>query len=206
LIGLRFSLRGAAVTIIRWAGIAACALLAAGCESFRVQTDYDRQLSVAGWRTFAWMQQEPVTAPEGDTAFGNPINQRRVREAIETEFAARGLQRVEDAAGADAVVRWAIGTRERPYGPDPRWSIGTGWGWHRRGWGGSLMFDSAPYTVTEARLAVDLFDARTREAVWHGAVSLDASRLSGDAAAEQIRKAVHKLMQHYPPGSRPAKP
>ena len=71
---------------------------------------------------------------------------------------------------------------------------------------GSLMFDSAPYTVTEARLAVDLFDARTREAVWHGAVSLDASRLSGDAAAEQIRKAVHKLMQHYPPGSRPSKP
>ena len=193
------------MTLIRLAGIAALALLAAGCETFRVQTDYDRQLSVAGWRTFAWMQQEPVTAPEGATAFGNPINQRRVREAIEAEFASKGLQRVDAADQADAVVRWAIGTRERPYGPDPRWSVGMGWGWYRHGWGSSLMFDSAPYYVTEARLAVDLFDARTHDPVWHGTVSLDSSRLGGDAAAAQIAKAVHKLMEHYPPGSRPAK-
>ncbi|MCC7463721.1 MAG: DUF4136 domain-containing protein [Gammaproteobacteria bacterium] len=191
--------------ILRWAGIAACALLVVGCESFRVQTDYDRQLSVAGWRTYAWMQQEPVTAPEGATAFGNPINQRRVREALEMELAAKGLQRVDDAAQADAVVRWAIGTRERPYGSDPRWSVGMGWGWgwHRHGWGSALMFDNSPYTITEARLAVDLFDARSKDAVWHGAVSLDAGRLSGEAAAVQIRKAVHKLMERYPPGSAP---
>jgi hypothetical protein len=189
------------VTVIRLGGIALVALLAAGCETYRVQTDYDRQISVAGWHSFAWMQQEPVTAPEGPTAFGNPINQRRVRDAIETELAAKGLRRVDDASQADGVVRWAIGTRDRPYGPDPRWSVGMGWGWYRRGFGSSLMFDSAPYYVTEARLAVDLFDAHTHEAVWHGTVSLDSSRLSGDAAAAQIRRAVHKLMERYPPGS-----
>jgi hypothetical protein len=148
-----------------------------------------------------------VTAPEGPTAFGNPINQRRVRDAIEAEFAAKGLQRVEDAATADGVVRWAIGTRDRPYGPDPRWSVGwgMGWGWHRGAFGSALMYDSAPYYVTEARLAVDLFDARTHGAVWHGTVSLDASKLSGDAAETQIRKAVRALMEHYPPGSKPPK-
>jgi len=183
------------------------ALLAAGCTTFRVQTDYDRQASVAGWHTYAWMQQEPVTAPEGATAFGNPINQRRVREAIDAELAAKGLTRVDDVAAADGVVRWAIGTRDRPYGPDPRWSVGwgMGWGWYRHGFGTALMYDSAPYYVTEARLAVDLFDAKTHAAVWHGAVSLDASKLSGDAAAEQIRKAVHALMEYYPPGSKPQK-
>jgi hypothetical protein len=189
----------------RLLGIGLLALLAAGCSTYRVQTDYDRTASVAPWHTFAWMQQEPVTAPEGPTAFGNPINQRRVRDAIEAEFAAKGLQRVEDAAAADGVVRWAIGTRDRPYGPDPRWSIGMGWGWYHHGFGTSLMYDTAPYYVTEARLAVDLFDAKTKEAVWHGTVSLDASKLSGDAAAGQIRKAVHALMQYYPPGSKPPK-
>lgn len=191
----------------RLLGIGMLALLAAGCTTFRVQTDYDRKISVAGWHSYAWMQQEPVTAPEGPTAFGNPINQRRVREAIETEFAAKGLTRVDDVAAADGVVRWAIGTRDRPYGPDPRWSVGwgMGWGWHHHGFGTALMYDSTPYYVTEARLAVDLFDAKTHEAVWHGTVSLDASKLSGDAAAEQIRKAVHRLMQYYPPGSKPPK-
>ena len=193
------------MNVIRLGAMAALALLAAGCETYRVQTDYDRQLSVAGWHTYAWMQQEPVTAPEGPTAFGNPINQRRVREAIETELAAKGLQRVDDAAKADGVVRWAIGTRDRPYGPDPRWSVGMGWGWGRRGWGNSVMFDNAPYYVTEARLAVDLFDARTHDAAWHGTVSLDSDKLSGDAAAVQIGKAVHKLMERFPPGSAPAK-
>jgi len=188
-------------------GIGLVALLAAGCSTYRVQTDYNRQLSVAAWHTYAWMQQEPVTAPEGPTAFGNPINQHRVREAIEAEFAAKGLTRVEDTAAADGVVRWAIGTRDRPYGPDPRWSFGWGMGWGswHHGYGASLMYDSAPYYVTEARLAVDLFDAKTHEPVWHGTVSLDASKLSGDAAAEQIRKAVHALMEYYPPGSTPPK-
>jgi hypothetical protein len=182
-------------------------LLAAGCSTYRVQTDYNRQLSVTAWHTYAWMQQEPVTAPEGPTAFGNPINQTRVREAIEAELSAKGLQRVEDVAAADGVVRWAIGTRDRPYGRDPRWSVGWGMGWggHHSGFGTSLMYDSAPYYVTEARLAVDLFEAKTRDPVWHGAVSLDADKLLGDAAAEQIRKAVHALMQYYPPGSKPPK-
>lgn len=181
------------------------ALLAAGCTTFRVQTDYDRQASITPWRTFAWMQQEPVAAPDAATAFGNPINQRRVRDALEAEFAAKGVQRVEEAATADGVVRWAIGTRDRPYGADSRWSfgLGMGWGWHR-GYGG-LMYDTDPYFVTEARLSVDLFDAKTQEPVWHGAVSLDSRKLAGDAAAEQIRQAVHKLMEYYPPGSKPSK-
>ena len=193
------------MNVIRVGAITLLALLAVGCESYRVQTDYDRQLGVAGWHSFAWMRQEPVAATEGPTAFGNPINQRRVREAIEAEFAAKGLRRVDDAAQADVLVRWAIGTRDRPDGPDPRWSVGMGWGWGRRGWGSSMMFDNSPYYVTEARLAVDLFDAHTHDPVWHGTVSLDAGRLSGDAAAEQIRKAVGKLMEHYPPGSVPPK-
>ena len=192
---------------IRLGGIGLLALLAAGCDTFRVQTDYDRQLGVAAWHTFAWMRQEPATVPEGPTAFGNPINQRRVRESIESEFAAKGLRRVDDVATADGVVRWAIGTRDRPYGQDPRWSVGLGmgWGWHRGGLGSALMFDNAPYYVTEARLAVDLFDARTHEAVWHATVSLDSSKLSGASAEEQIRKAVHALMERYPPGSAPPK-
>jgi len=193
-------------------GIGWLALLAAGCSTYQVQTDFNPQFIGTAWHTYAWMQQEPVTAPEGTAAFGNPINQHRVRAAIEAEFAAKGLTRVEDVALADGVVRYAIGTRDRLYWSDPYWGVGMGWGWGWGGWpygyggyGGYGSLNYGPYSVTEARLAVDLFDAKTHEAVWHGTVSLESSKLSGDAAASEIGKAVHVLMQYYPPGSQPPK-
>jgi hypothetical protein len=36
-------------------GIGSLALLAAGCTTNRVQTDYNRQISVSAWHTYAWM-------------------------------------------------------------------------------------------------------------------------------------------------------
>ena len=184
---------------------AALALLVAGCETYRVATDYDRKVDLSAWHTYAWMQQEPVLAPDANTAFGNPINQRRVHDAIDAELAAKGLTRIDDPAAADVQLRYAIGTRDRPYGPDPRWSFGVGTGWwgHHGGFGSSILWDSEPYYVTEARLSVDMFNGKTREPAWHGTVSLDSSKLSGDAAEKQIRAAVHKLMEKYPPGSAP---
>lgn len=60
-----------------------------GCATMRVGSDYDREVSFAGLRTYAW-----AAAPEGEveeTARVNPFIQRRLERAIDDELAARGF-------------------------------------------------------------------------------------------------------------------
>ena len=53
----------------------------------------------------------------------------------------------------------------------------------RRGYGG-WGYDG-PWVENETRIAVDLFDAKSHKAIWHGAVSQTASDLTGPNARGQ---------------------
>jgi hypothetical protein len=144
--------------------ITAGTLLAVGGCAMQAQTDRDARFTVASCHNYAFSEQLNGAAPTG-AAFDNPLNAKRLREAIANGLAARNVPAATDPASADCLVSYAMGSRLAPdtLAPPYAWGYGVapplGWGRYA---GGSLMW-GAPYAYREGRVSVDLFDARSHQ-------------------------------------------
>lgn len=180
-----------------------CLLLAglaaslAACTTLHVTTDVNPNFSVSNCHTYAFAIERSGGA---DAAFGNPLNSDRLRAAIESNMAARGVTRVADRSSADCVVGYALGTRQVFNDYYAGWGPGWGWGygWGRPGWGWGY---DGPWVENETRIAVDIFDARAHKAIWHGAVSETISDLKGPNAQARIDAAAAAIFAKLPPPS-----
>jgi hypothetical protein len=170
-----------------------------------VKTDVNPNLSVASCHTYAFADEHFANADQ-QSAFGNPLNAERLRQAIESNLAAKGIQKVEDRRSAECIVGYAMGTRQvfddyyGGFGPAWGWGGGVGWG---RGWG--AWGDVGPYVRDETRVSVDLFDAKSRAPIWHASVSQSVSDLRGPRAVEKINAAATAIFTKFP-GMGPAVP
>ncbi len=54
------------------------------------------------------------------------------------------------------------------------------------------------YTYREGRIAVDMFDAKTREPLWHAEVEKDLSGLTGEKAEAHINAVVTAMFAKFP--------
>ena len=174
------------------------------CTALPVRTDINPAMSVASCHNYTFAD-EHVANSDQPSAFGNPLNAERLRQAIETNMAARGLQKAADRQSAECVVGYAMGTRQVFDDFYGNFGIGWGWGggWGRRGWGGGLGYDG-PYVRDETRISVDLFDAKTRVPIWHASVSQSVSDLTGPHAVERINAATNAIFTKFPVASAPA--
>lgn len=173
-----------------------------GCGPF-VRSDYDANANLTNYRTFSFQQEK--TERVRSRAFDNPINEKRLRDAVAAEMAQRGLQPAAESATGDLLVEVAIGSRlnERDY-YTPRWGVGMGWGWGRRGYYGSGILADDDVLYRENRISVDVYDAKTREPVWHAAISTDVSTLTGENAQARINDAVKAMFAKFPRNAAPA--
>ena len=174
-------------------------LLALGACSLPVRTDINPNLSVTSCHTYAFAD-EHVANTDQPSAFGNPLNAERLRQAIEANMSARGIQKAADRKSADCVVGYAMGTRQVFDDYYGNFGIGWGWGggWGNRGWwGGGLGYDG-PYVHDETRISVDLFDAKSRVPIWHASVSQSVAELTGPHAVERINAATTAIFTKFP--------
>ncbi len=79
----------------------ALAVLAAGCATVDIQTDFNRNAPFPSYRTYDWLDQ-------ASSAAGLPLTQRpvvgeRVRAAVDRELSAKGL-RLQPGGGSDFLV------------------------------------------------------------------------------------------------------
>jgi hypothetical protein len=177
---------------------AAGAILLAGC-ALEARTDSDPRASVAVCHNYAFAEASE-SRPEGATAFGNPLNEKRLRDAIASGFTAHGIPAAAEGATADCLVGYAIGSRLAPDPAAPRFSWGLGWGsWGYRGMGGSLAWQ-VPYDYREGRVTVNLYDARSHQALWHAFVDADVTGLTGADAEKRIRAVVDAIFKKFPGG------
>jgi hypothetical protein len=155
-------------------------------------------MSVAGCHTYIFAA-EHVANSDQPSAFGNPLNAERLREAIQLNMSAKGLTQAADPKSAECVVGYAMGTRQVFADYYGNFGIGWGWGggWGRRGWGGGFAYDG-PYWHDETRISVDLFDAKTRTPIWHASVSQSVSDLTGPNAVEKINSATTAIFTKFP--------
>jgi Domain of unknown function (DUF4136) len=189
--------------IFHAAAAGALGLGLAACTSLPVKTDANPNMSVSNCHTYAFAQEHVANADQ-PAAYGNPLNAERLRVAIESNLAAKGIQRA-DRASADCVVGYALGSRQVFNDYYGGLGVGFGGGFGRRGfWGGGWGWDG-PYVSDETRIAVDLFDARSRTPIWHASVSQSVSDLSGPNAEAKISAGTAAIFAKFPiAGSLPA--
>ncbi|MES1195583.1 MAG: DUF4136 domain-containing protein [Steroidobacter sp.] len=178
----------------RTLGVAAfaTAILLAGCAT--VQTDYDPRVNVHNYHSYVL----EYTGNTNAAAFNNPLNAKRLRDAIEGQLASRGMHAVAEGETPDCIVSVSTGSRQVVENEPATPRIGIGFGWYHHGIGGSMAFDNDVYAYNEHRIAIDLLDGKSREPVWHASISENINRGSGASAEARIKDVVAQMFAKYP--------
>ncbi|MCU1384714.1 MAG: hypothetical protein JWL71_3411 [Acidobacteria bacterium] len=169
----------------------ALAIFAAGCGySIKTSTDYDHNVRFSNYHSFFMMK--------GNSS-GNPLLDQRAAADVTSALTSKGWMEVPEGQGETAVVVHAATKTKHTY--DTFYDGWGGWGW-RGGWGGRYGgFGGATTFVNDYKvgtLVVDIFDAKTKEAIWHGNAS-DAMSDNANANAQATEAAVDKMFQNFPP-------
>jgi hypothetical protein len=192
---------------IRTAAAAVLGTSLVACTSLPVRTDVNPNMSVLNCHTYAFAKEFVANATQ-PAAYGNPLNAERLRVAVASNLAARGIQPA-DRAVADCVVGYAMGTRQvfNDYygGFGPSWGFGYAYGYP---WGGPFgtWGWEGPYVSDETRIAVDLFDAKSHTPIWHASVTQSVSDLTGPNAEARINAGTAAIFSKFPvaPAPQPA--
>ena len=166
-------------------------LLAACATRPIVHTDFDPAAAFTTYRTYAWRHQPEVS---------NPLVRQRLIAAIDEQLRAKGWRQVPEAQ-ADIALVGNVATRQEQsldtfYG-GPDWG---GWGW-RGGWGFGAGYRSArTHTFTVGTLVLDMFDTRTKQAVWRGTAEGTVPDTPAKTNAA-VQSAVTRMFAKFPPGS-----
>jgi hypothetical protein len=169
-------------------------LALSACTSLPVKTDVNPNMSVSICHTYAFANEHVANADQ-PAAYGNPLNAERLRVAIAGNLAAKGIQPV-DRAAAECIVGYALGSRQVFNDYYAGWAGWGGWG-RRGGFYGGWGWDG-PYVNDETRIAVDVFDAKSRTPIWHASVSQTAYDMTGPNAEAKINAGTAAIFAKFP--------
>lgn len=150
-----------------------------------IQTDYDRSYDFSGLKAYDFAEQ--VRRPNDPLAV-NPMNDRRVQAALDSQLVAQGYTR--DRSGKqDFFVAYHAATQNRV--DVQEWGYGPGRLRSRR-------IDVNQYT--QGTLIVDVVDAASKQLVWRGSAT---GTIEPKEADKKIKKAVAKLMEQFAKDTKP---
>ena len=194
-----------ATTMPSWTLVLSLVLLAlpVGCASpIKVTHDFDPAADFSSYETYAWISQEPLIAPkpgQSSDSYISPLEDKRIRRAVNRELMARGYREVDDTSLADLVVSFTVGREEklRVYDSPATGGVYVGRGYGGYGYGGwyggsSVRVDQ----YTEGTLALEFFDRQSKQALWVGLATKRITR--SDDSEEVIQRAVAAILEDFP--------
>ncbi|MDL9999282.1 DUF4136 domain-containing protein [Variovorax sp. J22P240] len=167
--------------------VLAATLLAACANTATVKTDFDPKAQFGSFRSYSW-----ITSGSGSES----VMPQSVVAGIDARLQAAGWQRVAEgdvhvAAHVTRVQGQTFNNFYSGIGHDLNWlGIGSGWPGYA-----TMSVDN----YEKGTLVVDMFDARTKRAVWRGSASGvlpdDPSRVNA-----AVQSALDRLFAGFPPG------
>jgi Domain of unknown function (DUF4136) len=151
----------------------------------KVAVDWDHKADFSKYSTYAWAKGKGVAK--------NPINAARAVQAVETELASKGKQKV-DSNPDMYVILHAIYDQQATFNTT---GYGYGYGPYWRGGGGGLS-TTTEYKYTIGTMIVDIYDAKTKQLIWRGSGS-DTVSDKPEKNEKKIYKATQKMFQKFPP-------
>ncbi|RZL89130.1 MAG: DUF4136 domain-containing protein [Variovorax sp.] len=173
----------------RFAALSLSMLLAACASPPSVKTDVNPAANFGSYRTYSW-----IAKAEG----ASPLVQQRIVDGIDAKLQAKGWRPV--AANADVHVGAHVSSQQKQSNNVAYSSAGYGWDWG--GFGPSATNTVTTYEV--GTLVVDMFDARTRKAIWRGAASGTLQDDPGKMSA-LVQSSIDQMFAAFPPGSAAAR-
>ena len=188
-----------ALSLLLVFSISACA------TTLKSSVDVAEHAEFSKLRTYAWITDQPMFASNAASPeVVNPLNEQRIRTAVEEQLQNKGYQKVT-IDQADFVVAFTLGARDRVRVQQSYNDFGYGYyGYHHgfsrfsrfgRGFNGFGPSVSVR-TFIEGTLVVDIFENAEKEAIWHGSASKRLSRDNG--TRELIDEAVTILLAEFP--------
>lgn len=177
--------------------------IATGCASNAPKVDFDKNTNIdtTNYKTFAWLTEAKILAQPVDI---NPVMKERVDDSIEQAFIAKGYQLITDPEKADFAISYTVGSREKIKVNSYPATYNTGFGWGRgyygRGgyYGGmSMGTETSVKQYTEGKLAIDVFDVKSRQPVFHGWATKRIKSSETDAPLDTINQIVTDVVNQF---------
>jgi hypothetical protein len=175
----------------------AIAFIAAPAAAQKVYVDYDPNVDMKSFKTYAWGPTPKVSVYDN-----NPLLHSRIKNAIEYYLIKGGM--VEDTENPDIYATY-YGESNNEFQIDTvasaGYTYGPGWTWDTY-WGGSNVGRTVTTPIVEAAgtLVIDLWDAKTKKIVWRGTMTgtIPANpQKSQDKVDKGIEKMVKKWKEMY---------
>ncbi len=168
--------------------VAALVLAAAGSVAAQDVRYNAADTDFTKYKTYKWVTIEGVTYPD-------QIVDSQIKNAIETQFAKKGLTKTEEEK-ADLYVGYQLAVKqEREW---TTYGMGGAWGYGPR-WGGGIGTATSS-TINIGMLGLDIYDSAAKQLVWRGQASktLD-EKANPEKRKKNLDKAMTKLMKNFPP-------
>jgi hypothetical protein len=171
------------------------------CTTQRAAVDYDPGVDFTKYRTYAWSLTDAEVAANLEDPRISPLAHERIRAVVDQALLAKGFVKKEPPDFMIA-LRTSLSDRQQvhywgPYADPLLWRHG----WRRWPYG-PFAYDpffarTTVSTVTEATLAIDMFDAETKQPIWHG----HTTRVVGpdDIRPADIQRMVDAILADFPP-------
>jgi hypothetical protein len=174
-----------------------------------VFSDFDSRHDFTTDKTVSWVQNPPMLR-SGDYPVSS-IAEMRMTEAIKNEFITKGYEFVEDTEMSDLSVTYTMGAREKieivEY-DGPYYKHYSDWGWgayyfpyfvhfelDRRN---RLYAERLPRSYTDGTIAIDIFDTKTKQPVWHTKASKRLSSKDLNSHLINATNVAKKLLADFP--------
>lgn len=170
----------------------------AGCVSTQqARVDFDRnsEISTSHYKTFAWLNENKVLAEPVDA---NPVLKVRIDNAIEQAFIAKGYELVSDAEKADFTISYTMGSRDKVKVDSLPSSYRRGFFWGHGYYGGLVINnDNHVKNYTEGKLAIDVYDVKSHQPVWHGWAVKRIKSSEQDNPSKAIKTVVEQVVAQF---------
>jgi Domain of unknown function (DUF4136) len=147
------------------------------------------------YHTYAWVDEVNGVPRVG----GHPdqILDAQVKQAVDSQMAAKGLTKVIDGDKADLLLGFqlAIDREKQINGFADGWGRWGGWG----PWGGG--FSATTSTINIGTFVLGMYDPAAKKLVWIGAAqhAIEPSKKQ-EKNEERLNKGAQKLLKDFPPG------
>tara|TARA_R110000744_G_scaffold15549_2_gene43279 strand:+ start:760 stop:1332 length:573 start_codon:yes stop_codon:yes gene_type:complete len=170
----------------------------AGCVSTQqARVDFDRnsEIATSHYKTFAWLNETKALAESVDA---NPVMKVRIDNAIEQAFIAKGYQLVKEAEQADFTISYTMGSRDKVKVDSLPVMYRTSFMWGHGYYGGIGMgSDTRVRNYTEGKLAIDVYDVKSHQPVWHGWAVKRIKTSEQDNPSKAIKMVVEQVVAQF---------
>jgi hypothetical protein len=172
-----------------------------------VRTNYMPGTDFSRYHTYTWVDEVQGIPSVG----GHPdqILDAQVKQAIDSQMAAKGLTKVADGGKADLLLGYqlaidqekqinGVGDNLGSMGPWVSWGPWNGWGPWGGGFGAFSASTSSNYIGT---FVVGIYDPAVKKLVWIGSAqhAIEPSKKQ-EKNQERLNKGAKKLLKDFPPG------